>query len=340
MFALLGDFEEIQFDLISNCAFFFFGKEEIKVTPFPGQPRDLKQGKVTENSIELMWEAPEIGSQIVQNYVVEYREFGLTDIFMKKQSTDTWVQLSELSPDTIYLCRVKSVCWSGERAYSQITAKTRSEFVIANTNLKIQLKFVMIGESNSGKTFILKKIFDKNFYGAVGPTIAADIVEHKMKIDNIELKLKIWDTAGTEYYRAFAKQYVRNAVGILLVYDVTQRRSFDQLPFWLDQAREYSRQNAVVILVGNKIDKQESREVSTMQGTRFADENNLLFVEVSAMQGILISDLYDLLLHAVIRKIKTGHLEADTCTDTICLYECQPSGYNRKLQPGGWCASS
>lgn len=101
-------------------------------------------------------------------------------------------------------------------------------------------------------------------------------------INDSQVKLQIWDTAGQESFRSITRSYYRGAAGALLVYDITRRETFNHLTRWLEEARQNSNSNMVVMLIGNKSDLEHRRAVSTYEGKEFARQNGLVFMETSA----------------------------------------------------------
>jgi Ras-related protein Rab-2A len=101
-------------------------------------------------------------------------------------------------------------------------------------------------------------------------------------VDNRQIKLQIWDTAGQESFRSITRSYYRGAAGALLVYDITRRDTFNHLTRWLEEARQNSNTNMVIMLIGNKSDLEQRRAVSTKEGEQFAQEHGLIFLETSA----------------------------------------------------------
>ena len=102
-----------------------------------------------------------------------------------------------------------------------------------------------------------------------------------VNIDQKQIKLQIWDTAGQESFRSITRSYYRGAAGALLVYDITRRDTFNHLTRWLEEARQNSNPNMVIMLIGNKSDLDHRRAVSYKEGEQFAEQNGLIFLEVS-----------------------------------------------------------
>lgn len=119
------------------------------------------------------------------------------------------------------------------------------------------------------------------------------------------VNLQIWDTAGQEAFRSIARSYYRGSTAALLVYDVTRRETFTNLSIWLQDAREFASEEIVFILVGNKIDLDDKREVTTDEGEKFAEENNLMFIETSAMTAENVEKAFITTAREIINKIQS-----------------------------------
>ncbi|KAJ9181513.1 hypothetical protein P3X46_009637 [Hevea brasiliensis] len=144
-------------------------------------------------------------------------------------------------------------------------------------------KIVMIGDSGVGKSTLLLSFIT----GAVTDlpnTIGVDMKMKHIKVGGKNLKLTIWDTAGQERYRTLTSTYYRDAHGIILVYDVTQRQTFTNLAnLWAKEVELYStNKDCVKLLVGNKVDKESERVVSSEEGMELAKQHGFLFLEASA----------------------------------------------------------
>jgi Ras-related protein Rab-2A len=132
-------------------------------------------------------------------------------------------------------------------------------------------------------------------------TIGVEFGTYMMQIDNRPVKLQIWDTAGQESFRAITRSYYRNTAGVLLVYDITRRETFQYLESWLDECVENSDQNLTIVLVGNKCDLEDERAISVEEGQHFADQHGLLFIETSAKTSVNVEEVRRaLLLNALI----------------------------------------
>jgi len=127
-----------------------------------------------------------------------------------------------------------------------------------------------------------------------------------------KVKLQIWDTAGQERFRSVTKTYYRGAAGCLLVYDITSRETYENLTTWLRDAKTLARPDITVVAVGNKCDRKNDREVSLLEASRFAQDNDLLFMETSALTGECVDEVFLKCTSSIVSKIEGGLIDPDT----------------------------
>uniref|UniRef100_A0A1I7RIE2 Ras-related protein Rab-18 n=1 Tax=Bursaphelenchus xylophilus TaxID=6326 RepID=A0A1I7RIE2_BURXY len=152
----------------------------------------------------------------------------------------------------------------------------------SQTETLTTLKILIVGESGVGKSSLMLRFVDDTFDPELSATIGVDFRVTTMNIDGNNVKLAIWDTAGQERFRTLTPSYYRGGQGIICVYDVTNRTTFDRLENWVLEVDTYStKSDAIKMLVGNKIDSQ-NREVSTEEGLAFARKHRMLFIEGGA----------------------------------------------------------
>jgi Ras-related protein Rab-2A len=152
-------------------------------------------------------------------------------------------------------------------------------------------KYIIIGDSGVGKSCLLLQFVDKRFQQGHDLTIGVEFGARMITIDNIKIKLQIWDTAGQESFRSITRSYYRGAVGALLVYDITRRETFSHLTSWLEDARQHSSE-MTIMLIGNKSDLDKKRAVSYDEGQTFAKQNGLIFLETSAKTAENVEDAF------------------------------------------------
>ncbi|KAH9994327.1 small GTPase superfamily, partial [Russula compacta] len=153
-----------------------------------------------------------------------------------------------------------------------------------NQNMPINVKILMIGAASVGKTSLLLRFTDHQWlpeHEAVA-TVGVDTWSDKLDVKGKRMNLTIWDTAGQERFRAITTSYYRGTQGILLVYDITDRESYEALPMWFAERGKYIPESTVKIVVGNKADKEYARQVSTEEAAAYAARMGCLFVETSA----------------------------------------------------------
>ena len=169
--------------------------------------------------------------------------------------------------------------------------------------VEILYKVLLLGDWSVGKTCLLMRYMDNTFTEMHLSTIGID---SKVKIVNLkeglDAKIQIWDTAGQERYKTIAKSYIKGANGILLVYDVTKRNSFEGIKNWVKQIKDLVSSRVNVVLIGNKIDLEDKREVKTEEGEQLGKEFNYQFFETTAKDGVNINEAFEALIKSIAEK--------------------------------------
>ncbi|OBZ79149.1 Ras-related protein Rab-4B [Grifola frondosa] len=145
------------------------------------------------------------------------------------------------------------------------------------------MKYIIIGEAGTGKTCLLHQFTHNSFKEHSQHTIGVEFSSRTVKLGEKRIKLQLWDTAGQERFRSVTRSYYRGAAGAILVYDITSRASFSNLSRWLADARALASPHLVTVLVGNKSDREEDREVEWSEASRWAAENDVHFLEASSL---------------------------------------------------------
>ena len=153
-------------------------------------------------------------------------------------------------------------------------------------------KLIFLGDQSVGKSSILNRFLNDTFVEEYQATIGLDFQSKNVQIDNQDIHLLLYDTAGQEKFRSLIPMYTRDANIILLVYDITSKESFNNLSQWLKDLTNININEVILCIVGNKIDLNEKREVEFDEGKKFAEEHDFIFNEISAKTGEGFSELF------------------------------------------------
>jgi small GTP-binding protein len=175
-------------------------------------------------------------------------------------------------------------------------------------------KILTLGDTGVGKTNILLQFTEKKFNKAHLSTIGIDFKAKNIEVFGQPVKLKVWDTAGQERFRQITQQYYKGADGIVLVYDVTEKETFDQVSEWIEEIYKHTNQDRIgIVLVANKIDL-EPKKVSTEEGSQLASKYKMKFFETSALLNKNIDESF----HALTEEIMTKRgVEVDKLKETF-----------------------
>ncbi|KAM9294424.1 ras-related protein Rab-15 [Gastrophryne carolinensis] len=169
----------------------------------------------------------------------------------------------------------------------------------------VLFRLLLIGDSGVGKTCLLCRFTDNEFHSSHISTIGVDFKMKTIDVDGIKVRIQIWDTAGQERYQTITKQYYRRAQGIFLVYDITSERSYQHIMKWASDVDEYAPEGVQKILIGNKTDEEDKRQVGRNQGIKLAAEYGMDFFETSACTNCNIKESFTRLTELVL----TAHKE-------------------------------
>lgn len=164
--------------------------------------------------------------------------------------------------------------------------------LISQNNLLF--KFIIIGDLAVGKTNLRLQFTEKMCQTDHHVTVGVEFGSKTIDIDGKQIKIQIWDTGGADRFRSIVRNYFRGASGALLVYDITQRDSFDGLSMWLQEISANADPDIAITLVGNKCDKVAEREVLYVEGLQFAQRNGMLFLETSSVAGAWVDEAFEI----------------------------------------------
>ena len=210
--------------------------------------------------------------------------------------------------------------------FSDIDNSNTDESLSEDSKNEETIKIIILGDSKVGKTsFIIrftKNKFDETYLATIG-------IDYKYRIINIEnkqYKLMFYDTVGEERYKSIPKNYIKNMQGIILMYDITDKLSFDSIIDWISDVKEIKGENFPMILVGNKIDLNESREVTEEMGYELAEKNQIEFFETSNKDGTNIQEAGLEIVYKILSETKVnnsrieriGTANTNNCTSRKC----------------------
>jgi len=209
------------------------------------------------------------------------------------------------------------------------------EFTCTTMSYAYLFKYIIIGDTGVGKSCLLLQFTDKRFQPVHDLTIGVEFGARMINIEGKQIKLQIWDTAGQEAFRSITRSYYRGAAGALLVYDITRRDTFNHLTTWLEDARQHSNSNMVIMLIGNKSDLEARRDVKREEGEAFAREHGLIFMETSAKTAANVEEAFINTAREIYDKIQEGVFDINNEANGIKIGpQHSPAGGNQAGQGG------
>mmetsp|Transcript_2864 Transcript_2864/g.4662 ORF Transcript_2864/g.4662 Transcript_2864/m.4662 type:complete len:211 (+) Transcript_2864:234-866(+) len=171
-------------------------------------------------------------------------------------------------------------------------------------NYDYLVKLLLIGDSGVGKSCLLLRFSDDSFTTSFITTIGIDFKIRTIEQEGKRLKLQIWDTAGQERFRTITTAYYRGAMGILLVYDVTDEQSFNNIRNWMRQIQQHAADNVNKVLIGNKCDMLDKKVIDTARGQALANEFGIPFFETSAKNNIAVEKAFTEIAKDVMKRLQ------------------------------------
>eukprot|EP01098_Paradermamoeba_levis_P012727 TRINITY_DN562_c0_g1_i1.p1 TRINITY_DN562_c0_g1~~TRINITY_DN562_c0_g1_i1.p1 ORF type:complete len:210 (-),score=46.41 TRINITY_DN562_c0_g1_i1:183-812(-) len=198
-------------------------------------------------------------------------------------------------------------------------------------------KFIVIGDAGTGKSCILHRFIEDKFKKDSTHTIGVEFGSKVVEIGGKKTKLQIWDTAGQERFRSVTRSYYRGAAGALLVYDITSRETYNHVSQWLNDARTLGNKDIVIVLVGNKTDLTTDREVTFLEASRFAQENEMMFLETSAKEGTSVEEVFLKCARNILNKIEIGTVDPEAMGSGVQQGDNRRKDLGEPAQPSGAC---
>ncbi|KAJ1043356.1 hypothetical protein NDA11_003312 [Ustilago hordei] len=196
---------------------------------------------------------------------------------------------------------------------SQTSSRARFNYAarrMPNPHYDFLIKLLLIGDSGVGKSCLLLRFCDDAWTPSFITTIGIDFKIRTIELDGKRIKLQIWDTAGQERFRTITTAYYRGAMGILLVFDVTDQKSFENVRTWHANIEQHASEGVSKILIGNKSDWEEKRAVTTEQGEELAKELGIPYIETSAKSNSNVEEAF----FNLAREVKTRLIDTAAVT--------------------------
>ena len=172
-------------------------------------------------------------------------------------------------------------------------------------------KMILIGDTNVGKTNILSRYINNTFSEVTKSTVGVELGTKVEKINNKKIKVQIWDTAGQERYKSITKTYYKGAKGAFIVYDITKKDSFKNVDKWIQDLKEFGDEDTSILIVGNKSDLEENREVTIEEVKKKAEVYKVAYCETSALKSQNINYAFQTLIKLVAEKMENKKNEED-----------------------------
>ncbi|KAF8559703.1 GTP binding protein [Imleria badia] len=153
-------------------------------------------------------------------------------------------------------------------------------------------KIVLLGDQSVGKTSLITRFMYDTFDNTYQATIGIDFLSKTMYLEDRTVRLQLWDTAGQERFRSLIPSYIRDSSVAIVVYDITNRQSYLSTSKWIDDVRSERGNDVIIVLVGNKADLSEKRQVTVEEATQKATQMNIMFMETSAKAGHNVKSLF------------------------------------------------
>ena len=182
-------------------------------------------------------------------------------------------------------------------------------------NFDYLFKYIIIGDAAVGKSNLLLRYTHGQFKPEYQLTIGVEFGAKNVQIRNKIYRIQIWDTAGQENFRSITRAYYKNSACALIVYDITRRASFESISSWIEDCKNSSPKSIMMVLVGNKVDLEEKREITIEEGQELAEKYGLLFFETSAKTGQNVNEVFQKSAEAIAKKIENNYydLDDDSC---------------------------
>ena len=186
-----------------------------------------------------------------------------------------------------------------------------------------KIKLILIGDAGVGKTNLIHRFAKGEFKNDYHLTIGMDFLSQNIQVDDKYFSLEIWDTAGSEKFKSITKGFYNNSTCAIVVYDITDKKSFTSISNWIDDAKNYSNKKVDIIIVGNKNDLKDQRVISKEDGQEMSIKYEAKFYECSALTGENVENIFFDICKTISKNIDEGIYNFDDESST--LQKCETS---------------
>ena len=202
-------------------------------------------------------------------------------------------------------------------------------------NYEVMFKVVLVGDSSVGKTNIMSKYLKNEFHEDSKATVGVEFGSKQFTVEGHQVKAQIWDTAGQERYKAITSAYYKGAKGAFVVYDITRKQSFESVDRWINDLRAAADKNLTIIIIGNKCDLEDQRQVNKEQGEEKAKNFEVAFMETSAFSGENLNQAFEKMMNEVFKKchedmMSDGEVDIVGPSKDISLDKTKPNDTTQK----------
>lgn len=197
----------------------------------------------------------------------------------------------------------------------------------------LSFKLVVLGDTSVGKSCLSVRWVRGEFFDYQEPTIGAAFLTQTVSLEDCTVRFELWDTAGQERYRSLAPMYYRGAAAAVVVFDVTNRDTFEGAKSWVKELQRRGDQNVVIALAGNKADVRDRRQVEFEEASTYARENGILYMDTSAKSGLNVKELFA----GIAKRMPRNQKQRDADVGMVDLTEKPKAQAGKGSSEGGGC---
>jgi small GTP-binding protein len=199
-------------------------------------------------------------------------------------------------------------------------------------------KYILVGDSAVGKTSLVSQFLNQEFNESNAHTIGVEFGTRQLTIGNASVLLTLWDTAGQERFRAVTRSYYRGSACAFLTFDITRRDTYNHIANWMADIRQNTSVNTQIVLIGNKLDLAQNRQVSYEEAQEFANQHNIEYVETSAKTSENVEELFLRSTRRILENIDSGIIDESNADESGIILPVQLAQYESANSSSGKCA--